>query len=95
MSKYRQVAVEFTINERQQKALEELLPYWQQYTGEDGDNPFKDWTIDDLFNIMMQTGISKVISAKIKEHQFRQGMIDSEELINGEPFYLMEERKNP
>lgn len=93
MPKYKNIAVTFTVSEKEQKALEELLPSWHKYKNEDGEEPFKDHTIDELLDSIMQPGSGHYISKKIKEEQFRQGMIGSEELINDKPFRLMAERQ--
>ena len=46
---YKFVKVEYILDSRQQKALEELLPFFQNYIGPEKNRPFKDWTIEKLF----------------------------------------------
>lgn len=93
MDKYIIVQVEYILNEREQKALAELLPRLQEYTNEKLEKPFKDWGNEDLFKAIMTMGAGPLISSRIKEMQLRQGKIDIEEFLNNEPFRLDEERR--
>lgn len=79
----KEITIRLDINEKQEEALRELLPYWQQYENE-GRKPFADWTIEKLLEALMQAGSLHTIWNKIKEDQFRQGMITSKELIDSE-----------
>ncbi len=90
---YMELSVKYLLNEREQKALEELLPYWQEYRDMDGSRPFQDWTIKELFQHVMTLDTEHVKSKQIKEFQFRQGMIDSSELYGKGRFLLAEERQ--
>lgn len=93
MDKYITVQVEYVLNEREQKALTELLPYFREYTNKNMEKPFKDWGIENLFRSIMTMGSGTLISSRIKEMQLRQGKIDIEEFLNNEPFQLDEERR--
>lgn len=90
---YMELSVTYLLNEREQKALEELLPYWQEYRDKDGSRPFQDWTIKELFQNVMTVGGKYVKSKQIKEFQFRQHMIDASELIGDGEFLLAGERQ--
>lgn len=90
---YMELSVTYLLNEREQKALEELLPYWQEYRDKDGSRPFQDWTIKELFQNVMTVGGKYMKSKQIKEFQFRQHMIDASELIGDGQFLLSEERQ--
>lgn len=80
MAKY---TVEFDTNDKQEAALLELLPYWQQYTSkEDNSKPFEHFTIEKLFETIMQIGCLHTIWNKIEEEQFRQGLISTEEWLD-------------
>lgn len=82
------------LDEREVNALEELLPFWQQYEGKDGTFPFKDWDIKQLLQNFVETGIKTHISEQIKDDQFRKGLIDIDELTNGNGFRIKEERES-
>lgn len=78
----KQITVEFDLKEDMEVALLELLPCWNNYTGKEGDKPFADWTIEKLFETLMQMGSFHTIWRHIKEEQFRQNMITIEELLD-------------
>jgi len=91
-SEYKYVTVEYQLDPRQQKALEELLPYFLDYPGTDGSRPFQNWTIENLFQTIMLTGSKFVIADKIQDMQIREGLIEWEDRIKND-FRTMEERK--
>ena len=86
--------MDYTPDDREIKALEELLPYWQQYEGAEGTLPFKDWNIEDLFRSLAEVGIKNHISHVIKQSQYTNGLIGVNELCNRRPFLTKEEREN-
>lgn len=92
MAKY---TVEFDTNDKQEEALLELLPYWQQYTSkEDGSSrPFEHYTIADLFEVLMQIGSLHTIWNKIEEEQFRQGQITIDEWLDKEHLTIAERKE--
>lgn len=91
MAKY---TVEFDTNDKQEEALLELLPHWQQYTSkEDGSRPFEHYTIENLFEAIMQIGSFHVIWAKIEEEQFRQGQITFAEWLDKEHLTIAERKE--
>lgn len=93
MSDYKKFAVTFYLDEREQKALEELLPFYQNYIAEDGSRPCSEWTIENVFQSVMELGSTHIIAKKIQEMQFRQELITWDQMVeNG--FKTMEERRN-
>lgn len=87
----KKINVELDIDERQEAALLELLPFWQQYTSkEDGSKPFEHYTIEDVFRTIMQIGSLHTIWNKIKEEQFRQKLINIDEWLDKEKLTIAE-----
>lgn len=64
------MTAEFMLDEREVKQLQELLEAWQQYKGNDGQQPFKDWKIEDVFQTVMEIGSKSTIQHHIKDNQF-------------------------
>lgn len=86
--------VRYTLDDREIEALEELLPYWQQYENE-GERPFENWTIENVFQAIMQLGSKHDIARRIQEEQYRQGIIEHSQMLKpGEGFKTMKERQN-
>ena len=90
--KHRYMQVEYLLEEREVKALEELLAAYQKYEMEDGSKPFKEWTVEKVFQTIMETGSSFVISDKIQSAQAQMGLIEWDE-TEEEGFLTMEERR--
>lgn len=88
-----ELTFEYLATEREVKALEELLAIWQQYEKPDGTFPCKDWNLQNVFQAIMTDGSRFLVSKQIKNDQFRNGLIDIEELFNGEGFWTKEERE--
>lgn len=85
------IEVKLDIDERQEAALLELLPFWQQYTSkEDGSKPFEHYTIEDVFGTIMQIGSLHTIWNEIKEEQFRQNLINIDEWLDKEKLTIAE-----
>lgn len=84
---------EYVLNEREKKALEELLPFWQQWKGKNGNYPFKNWGLEELFQAIMECGSRRFVSEQIKHDQWRKRLIDTDEWLNKERFRLKEERE--
>lgn len=90
----KKINVELDIDERQEAALLELLPYWQQYTSkEDNSKPFEHYTIEDVFRTIMQIGCLHTIWNKIEEEQFRQGLISTEEWLDKDRLTIAERKE--
>lgn len=90
----KKINVELDIDERQEAALLELLPHWQQYTSkEDNSKPFEHFTIEKLFETIMQIGCLHTIWNKIKEEQFRQGLISTEEWLDKDRLTIAERKE--
>lgn len=88
------IEVKLDIDERQEAALLELLPYWQQYTSkEDGSKPFEHYTIEKLFETIMQIGSLHTIWNKIEEEQLRQGLISVDEWLDKEKLTIAERKE--
>lgn len=85
---------EYEPDEREIRALEELLPHWQQYESVSGKFPFKNWGIEELFSCLVEIGIKRYVNCIIKEDQYRKEMISLEEYCSHTPFRLKEERDN-
>lgn len=90
--KYIKLTVTYLIDEREQEALNELLVHWNRYKEERGVEP--DTTIENLFDAIMTTGCKHDISKKIKQHQYRYGLITMEERLDEEGFRTAAERSN-
>lgn len=79
----KKIAIELEINDQQEAALLELLEKWQGYTSQkDGSKPFADWTLEKVFQTILECGSTHTIWHHIKEDQFRWGLITSSELID-------------
>lgn len=88
------IKFEYEPDEREVKALEELLPFWQQYKGEDGTFPFRDWGIEKLLKTIIETGIKNHTSKQIKRDQWRNGLISDDEMFGKGDFRTKEERES-
>lgn len=88
------IIFEYEPDEREVKALEELLPFWQQYKGQDGTFPFRDWGIEKLLKTFIETGIKIHISKQIKTDQWRKGLISDDEMFGKGDFSTKEERES-
>ena len=93
MANHKGFTASYLLDEREQQALEELLPYWQQYTNDKNERPFKDWKAEDVFKIIMEVGNKHIIAEKLQDEQFRQGLITWEERQK-DGFMTMEERRS-
>lgn len=76
MAETKRMKVEYLLDENEVQALEELLPYYQNYIS-DGKKPFEKWTIENLFQFIMEVGSKGTISEHIKNEQIRQNIISS------------------
>lgn len=90
---YKYLTVRYILDAREIQAIEELLTHYQNYEDEGGSRPFAEWTIEKMFQAVMELGAKRVISEKIQEMQFRQGLIDYKEMLK-DGFKTMEERRN-
>lgn len=62
------IQVKYYLTDQQVETLKELLPVWQNFENE-GVRPFENWTIDTLFQYLMETGSKFHIEDKIRyEH---------------------------
>ena len=78
-----QYTVKYDLTEKEEEeALRELLPCYQQYIAKDGSRPFEKYTLADIFQSLMYIGSRHTICRHIKEEQFRQNLIDIDQLID-------------
>ena len=77
-----QYTVKYDLTEKEEEALRELLPCYQQYIAKDGSRPFGKYTPADVFQSLMYIGSRHTIWRHIKEEQFRQNLIDIDQLID-------------
>lgn len=91
---YKKLTVEYMLDKREVEALEELKEHWQQYTSEDGGKPFAGWTLEKVFQVIMEVGCKYDISRRIKEDQFKKNLITVEELCNRDFFKTKSERQH-
>lgn len=71
----------FLLSEKQMERLERLLPYWQQYVNDDGEKPFENMTLQELFQEIMSAGSYKIIDARLELEEWRQNRIKEKEPI--------------
>lgn len=86
----KEITIRLDIDEKQEEALRELLPYWQQYEGKDGSKPFEDWTVGELLEEIICEGSRRTIWRRIKLEQRRQNLITSDEWIDGKDLTVKE-----
>lgn len=77
-----QYTVKYDLTEKEEAALRELLPNYQQYISAGGRRPFENYTLEDVFRSLMYIGSRHTIWRQIKEEQFRQNLIDIDQLID-------------
>ena len=87
-----QYTVKYDLTEKEEAALRELLPNYQQYISAGGSRPFEKYTLADVFQSLMYIGSRHTIWRHIKEEQFRQNLIDIDQLID-DKHLTMAERK--
>ena len=79
-----QYTVKYDLTEKEEAALRELLPNYQQYISAGGSRPFENYTLADVFQSLMYIGSRHTIWRHIKEEQFRQNLIDDKYLTIAE-----------
>lgn len=77
-----QYTVKYDLTEKEEAALRELLSNYQQYISAGGSRPFENYTLEDVFQSLMYIGSRHTIWRQIKEEQFRQNLIDIDQLID-------------
>jgi hypothetical protein len=77
-----QYTVKYDLTEKEEAALRELLPNYRQYISAGGRRPFENYTLEDVFQSLMYIGSRHTIWRQIKEEQFRQNLIDIDQLID-------------
>lgn len=87
-----QYTVKYDLTEKEE-ALRELLPHYRQYIAKDGSRPFENYTLEDAFQSLMYIGSRHTIWRHIKEEQFRQNLIDIDQLIDDKYLTIAERKK--
>lgn len=77
-----QYTVKYDLTEREEEALRELLPCYQQYIAKDGSRPFEDYTLEDVFQSIMYIGSRRTIWEHIKEGQAMNKLISIDQLLD-------------
>lgn len=85
-----QYTVKYDLTEREEEALRELLPCYQQYIAKDGSRPFENYTLADVFQSLMYIGSWHTIWRHIKETQFREKLISIDQLIDNQYLTIAE-----
>ena len=77
-----QYTVKYDLTEKEEAALRELLPHYQQYIAKDGSRPFENYTLADVFQSLMYIGSRYTIWRHIKEEQYRQNLISVNQMLD-------------
>ena len=85
-----QYTVKYDLTEKEEAALRELLPNYQQYISAGGSRPFENYTLEDVFQSLMYIGSRHTIWRHIKEEQFRQNLIGTDQLIDDQYLTIAE-----
>lgn len=79
----KEITIRLDVDENQLEALKELLPSWQQYTSKEcEEKPFADLKEEKLLEYLLYQGSRHTIWERIKDEQYRQGMITVDELLD-------------
>lgn len=90
----KEVIISLDIDENQLEALKELLPHWQQYTSKgEKEKPFADITAEKLLEHLLYRGSKHMIWERIKDEQFRQGIITVDELMDNKEITVAQREK--
>lgn len=54
--------------------IHKLLLNWREYVAEDGTKPFADYTLEKMFEVMMQAGSYHTINRHIENLEYEQGL---------------------
>ena len=60
-----QYTVKYDLTEKEEEALRELQPCYQQYIAKDGSSPFEKYTMADVFQSLMYIGSRHTIVAPL------------------------------
>ena len=88
-----QYTVKYDLTEREEAALLELLPCYQQYIAKDGSRPFEDYTLEDVFQSIMYIGSRRTIWEHIKEGQAMNKLISIDQLLDRQYLTIAERGK--
>lgn len=73
----RTVSVKFVLSSDEEERLKNLLPFWHNYVNEEGKRPFKDMTVDELFQTVMIVEGGHVINMQIEAEEWRQAAMSA------------------
>lgn len=77
------ITVEFNLTQHHVDAIDELLEEYRKYESkEDGSRPFANYSIEDVFRMIMEVGSYRDIDNHIVGAQFRRKMITIDQLIS-------------
>lgn len=85
-----QYTVKYDLTEREEAALMEILPCYQQYIAKDGSRPFEDYTLADVFQSLMYIGSRRTIWEHIKEGQAMNKLISIDQLLDNQYLTIAE-----
>ena len=85
-----QYTVKYDLTEREESALMEILPCYQQYIAKDGSRPFEDYTLADVFQSLMYIGSRRTIWEHIKEGQAMNKLISIDQLLDNQYLTIAE-----
>lgn len=80
----KEITVKYLISDEEEDRLKKLLPTFQSYKNDNGEYPFRDWTIDNVFDAVMTQGSKYDINKKLAFIEWKQGLIDYDEMIRRE-----------
>lgn len=85
-----QYTVKYDLTEREEEALREILPCYQQYIAKDGSRPFENYTLEDVFQSLMYIGSRRTIWEHIKEGQAMNKLISIDQLLDNQYLTIAE-----
>ena len=85
-----QYTVKYDLTEREEEALREILPCYQQYIAKDGSRPFENYTLEDAFQSLMYIGSRRTIWSHIKEGQAMNKLISIDQLLDNQYLTIAE-----
>nr|DAJ51482.1 MAG TPA: hypothetical protein [Caudoviricetes sp.] len=65
-------SVTFQLTNEQIGRIHKLIPGWKEYVDEDGKKPFADYTLEKVFQTIMQIGSTHTINDHIRSEEYRQ-----------------------
>lgn len=96
MSDYKEFTVKYLLDKDEQAALKNLNQRFREYVSPEGNMPFTDQTVEQLFDYIMNYGCKNDISGKIGFAMVQMGMINISEWLsrNRDPVDVVKNRVN-